>query len=539
MSKKFKAALYMRISYTDDKTKESESLSNQRMLIDNFLKDYPDIEVVSEKLDDGYTGLLFDRPAFKEMMTEIFEEKINCVIVKDLSRLGREYIETGNYLRNIFPEYGVRFIAITDGIDTLKDSDLGGKLDVTLKTIMNDAYSRDISKKTRSALKMKRKNGEYIGSSPVYGYIKTEENKNQLTVDPYASEIVKDIFKWKKEGLSAYRIADKLNKLGVLSPVEYKKNRGIPYAQSKFGNGNTALWSATTVIRILKDVVYTGTLIQGKETTFSYKLKNRKAKPKEEWAITYDAHKEIINREDFDLVQKIMSIDTRTAPTEESVYLFSGVLICGCCGNRLTRKTVPYKDKKYFYYYCPTGKKNGCVDSRMVKEDELTSCILDSLKSYIDNVISLDELIESAAERKINQNLIEKIGTQIADVESQIAKITSYKTSLFESLVNGIVTKAEHKDMKSGYDKELSRLKNAKDMLLKELSDVKENTSEKVKWREHFKRFEDMTQLDRIAVVQLIHSITVNCKNDLLIHFRYSSEYENAFNFINNQRKAV
>lgn len=539
MSKKFKAALYMRISYTDDKSKESESLSNQRMLIENFLKSYPDIEVVSEKLDDGYTGLLFDRPAFKEMMADIFEEKINCVIVKDLSRLGREYIETGNYLRNIFPEYGVRFIAITDGIDTLKDKDLGGKLDVTLKTIMNDAYSRDISKKTRSALRMKRQNGEYIGASPVYGYLKTEENKNQLTVDPYASEIVKDIFKWKKEGMSAYRIADKLNSLAILSPSEYKKNRGIPFAKGIFGSGNTALWSATTVIRILNDIVYTGTLVQGKETTFSYKLKNRKNKPKEEWVITHDAHEPIIKREDFDLVQKIMSIDTRTAPTEKSVYLFSGILICGCCGNRMTRKTVPYKDKKYYYYYCPTGKKNGCTDSCMIKEDDLIGCISDSVKSYIDNVISLDELIESAAEKKINQNIMAKISTQIADVESQIAKITAYKTSLFESLVNGIVTKAEHKDMKSGYDVEISRLKSAKDTLLKDLSDVKENTSEKIKWREHFKRFEYMTILDRIAVVQLIHSITVNSKSDLSIHFRYSSEYENALNFVNTQRKAV
>lgn len=539
MSKKFKAALYMRISYTDDKSKESESLSNQRMLIENFLKSYPDIEVVSEKLDDGYTGLLFDRPAFKEMMADIFEEKINCVIVKDLSRLGREYIETGNYLRNIFPEYGVRFIAITDGIDTLKDKDLGGKLDVTLKTIMNDAYSRDISKKTRSALRMKRQNGEYIGASPVYGYLKTEENKNQLTIDPYASEIVKDIFRWKKEGMSAYRIADKLNSLAILSPSEYKKNRGIPFAKGTFGSGNTALWSATTVIRILNDIVYTGTLVQGKETTFSYKLKNRKNKPKEEWVITHDAHEPIIKREDFDLVQKIMSIDTRTAPSEKSVYLFSGILICGCCGNRMTRKTVPYKDKKYYYYYCPTGKKNGCTDSRMIKEDDLIGCISDSVKSYIDNVISLDELIESAAEKKINQSIMAKISTQIADVESQIAKITAYKTSLFESLINGIVTKAEHKDMKSGYDAELSRLKSAKDTLLKDLSDVKENTSEKIKWREHFKRFENMAVLDRIAVVQLIHSITVNSKSDLSIHFRYSSEYENALNFVNTQREAV
>lgn len=180
MEKKYKAILYMRVSYTDDRTSESESLANQRRLMEDFLKGYPEIEVVSEKLDDGYTGLLFDRPAFKEMMQDVMDEKVNCIIVKDLSRLGREYIETGNYLRNIFPSYGVRFIAITDSIDTAKDKDLSGKLDVTLKTIMNDAYSRDISKKTRTALMTKRKNGDYIGACAIYGYVKSEENKNQL-----------------------------------------------------------------------------------------------------------------------------------------------------------------------------------------------------------------------------------------------------------------------------------------------------------------------------------------------------------------------
>lgn len=179
---KYKATAYIRLSYTDDHSSESDSVSNQRKLIENFVERNPDIEVVSEKIDDGYSGIIFDRPAFKEMMQDVTDGNINCVIVKDLSRLGREYIETGRYLRRVFPAYGVRFIAITDSIDTAHDS--GDDLTVSVKNIMNEAYCRDISIKTRSSLDVKRRNGDFVGAFPVYGYMKAEDNKNLLVPDP-------------------------------------------------------------------------------------------------------------------------------------------------------------------------------------------------------------------------------------------------------------------------------------------------------------------------------------------------------------------
>jgi DNA invertase Pin-like site-specific DNA recombinase len=214
---KYKAVMYLRISVTDGgsgERGESNSIGNQKKLIEDFVRSNPDIEIVSEKVDDGYSGVIFERPAFKEMMEDIQSGKVNCVIVKDLSRLGREYIETGRHLRYTFPAYGVRFIALNDGIDTEKeDSTSGDFLTVSLKNILNDSYCRDISVKTRSALAAKRKNGDYVGACPIYGYMKSEENKNQLVIDEYAAEIVKDIFKLKLSGFSAARIADELNKL--------------------------------------------------------------------------------------------------------------------------------------------------------------------------------------------------------------------------------------------------------------------------------------------------------------------------------------
>ena len=324
---KYKATAYIRLSYTDDHSSESDSVSNQRKLIENFVERNPDIEVVSEKIDDGYSGIIFDRPAFKEMMQDVTDGNINCVIVKDLSRLGREYIETGRYLRRVFPAYGVRFIAITDSIDTAHDS--GDDLTVSVKNIMNEAYCRDISIKTRSSLDVKRRNGDFVGAFPVYGYMKAEDNKNLLVPDPYAARVVCDIFRMRLEGASASKIASELNRLGILSPLAYKKNNGLPYAKKGYADKADCKWSATTIIRILQDETYTGTLVQGKQGTPHYKIKQMEQRPASEWVRVPDAHKALIARQDFELVQRIKGLDTRTSPNEDTVYLFSGILICG------------------------------------------------------------------------------------------------------------------------------------------------------------------------------------------------------------------
>lgn len=247
----YKAAKYIRLSYTDDKSNESDSVGNQRKLIEEFASHHPEIELVSERVDDGYSGVIFDRPAFKEMMDDIMEGKINCVIVKDLSRLGREYIETGRYMRRVFPAYGVRFIAINDNIDTINES-AGDDLTVSVKNIMNEAYARDISLKTRSSLETKRKNGDFVGAFTVYGYRKSEENHNLLVVDEYAAQVVRSIFRMRLEGFSPYAIANELNRLGTLSPLAYKKMNGLPCARNGYTDRKDCRWSSTTIVRILQ-----------------------------------------------------------------------------------------------------------------------------------------------------------------------------------------------------------------------------------------------------------------------------------------------
>ena len=524
---KFQATAYLRLSYTENHENESDSIANQKKLIEDYVKGHPDIELVSEKVDDGYSGILFDRPAFQEMMQDIMEGRVNCVIVKDLSRLGREYIETGRYLRRIFPAYGVRFIAINDNIDTAHEH-AGDDLNISMKNLINDAYCHDISVKTRSALEVKRKKGDYVGACPVYGYRKSVENRNQLVVDEYAARVVRDIFRAKIDRRSAKRIADELNALGVLSPLAYKISRGLPHPKGGFADRPDAKWSATTVIRILQDEIYTGTLVQGRQGTYNHKLRNVIQKPDEEWIRVENAHEAIIRKRDFDLVQHIMGLDTRTAPEGEKVYLFSGLLVCGCCGARMTRKTNTVGGKKYIYYHCPTGKKHGCTHPVMLREDDLIQCVLASVQAHIKNVVSVDELLNSISEETINRELVAGCKAQIAENRAQLEQIGVFKAGLYENFVKGMLDKAEYKSLRDGYTERMEELRSAINQLRQEIERVTDRTSERQKWAQQFREFSNMTELDRRAVVTLIQSIRIISKTELKITFRYQMEYEAA-----------
>ncbi|MGM9652197.1 MAG: recombinase family protein [Eubacteriales bacterium] len=528
---KYKATAYIRLSYTDDRSSESDSVSNQRKLIENFVEHNPDIEIVSEKIDDGYSGIIFDRPAFKEMMQDVSDGNINCVIVKDLSRLGREYIETGRYLRRVFPAYGVRFIAITDNIDTAHENS-SDDLAVSVKNIMNEAYCRDISIKTRTSLDVKRRNGDFVGAFTVYGYIKSEENKNQLVPDPYASRVVKDIFRMRLEGASALRIANELNRLGILSPLAYKRNNGLPYAKKGYTDKADCKWSATTIIRILQDETYVGTLVQGKQGTPHYKIKQTEQRPTSEWVRVQDAHEPLIDRQDFELVQRIKSLDTRTAPKENTVHLFSGILVCGCCSSRMTRKTNHAGGKEYHYYYCPTGKKKGCTHPVMLKESSLIACVQDSLKAYIDNVASLETLLAGIDQASINKALAKEYSDHIADNERRLEKVLEYKAGLYETLIGGMLTKEEYTAYKAMYTKQAEEIRESIRLLEEKLTAVLENRSERNRWISQFTQFSTMETLDRKALIHMVQSIRVLDKNELAITFTYEDEYKKALQLI-------
>ena len=528
---KYKATKYIRLSYTDDRSAESDSVGNQRKLIDDFIARNPDIEVVSEHIDDGYSGTIFDRPAFKEMMQDVMNGTINCIIVKDLSRLGREYIETGRYLRRIFPSYGVRFIAITDGIDTAQDS-CADDLAVSVKNIMNEAYARDISVKTRAALNVKRRNGDFVGAFTVYGYMKAENDRNRLVPDPYASQVVKDIFRMRLEGCSAKRIAERLNELGILSPLAYRKNHGLPYAKNGYADRDECKWSATTIIRILRDEVYTGTLVQGKQGTPHFKIKAAELLPQSEWVRVPDAHQALITRQDFDLVQTIRGLDTRTAPEQNGVYLFSGLLICGCCGGRMTRKTNRAGGKEYHYYYCPTGREKGCAHPVMLKETTLIECVTALLKAHVSSIVSLEALLAGVDQESMNKALVAEYRSHIEENERSLATILEYKTRLYENLITGMITREEYTTYKAQYTHKADEIQDSLRILREKLADALENRSERNRWITNFTQFSELNTIDRKALIHTVKHIRVIGKKELVISFTFEDEYEKAIQLL-------
>lgn len=522
----YKAAEYYRLSYTDDKSIESDSIANQRKQLKAFIENHPDIESTSEWVDDGVSGILFDRPAFKQMMEEIENGKINCIIVKDLSRFGREYIETGHYLKRVLPAYGVRFIAINDNIDTLNESN--DDLILSVKSVMNDAYCRDISVKTRSALNNKRDNGEYVGACPVYGYKKSEENHNTLIVDEYPASVVRDIFRMKISGISALKIAETLNGLGILSPLEYKKDRGLPHPKGGFSDNDGAKWSPSTIIRILKDETYTGTLLQLRQGKVNYKVNKITSKPESEWKRAENAHEAIIELHDFDIAQRIMRLDTRTAPGENNVYLFSGILVCGCCGSQMTRKTVPYKNGKYYYYFCPTTKKRGCDGAVMLKEDILQEQVFECVKAQVSNVVSIAAILAGSDAQRAVSAIGKQYITQIADNERKIEHLAGIKATLYENLIIGLITKDDYKVLKQKYIADEARHRTAINVLQQQYENISSGKGERVQWMEHFKQHEGLTELDRRTVITLIQKICVIGKKELHISFNYESEFDKA-----------
>lgn len=259
-----------------------------------------------------------------------------------------------------------------------------------------------------------------------------------------------------------------------------------------------------------------------------FKLKEREDKPSSEWIRVEGTHEAIIQKHDFDLVQRLRRIDTRTSPKSDKVYLFSGILICGCCGCRMTRKTNRYKDKEYHYYYCPTGKKNGCTSSVMLKESDLIECVQDSLKGHIENVASLDALLSSISQERINRELAQEYAAQIRVNEKRVAQTEGFKAKLYENLVSGILTKEEFLSYKRKYNADIELFQKAIAEWNEKLTDVLENRSERNRWINHFMKFSTMEDIDRRAVMQLIRSIRVMGKDELHIEFNYQDEYQKA-----------
>lgn len=540
----YQVAIYLRLSKEDGdfslssrKKIESDSISNQRELIGNYLKEHPELEFAEEFCDDGYTGTNFERPDFIRMMEAVKNKKVNCIIVKDLSRFGREYIGAGNYIEKIFPQLGIRFIAINDHYDSASSNGQADSIILPFKNLINDSYSRDTSIKVRTHLDVKRRQGEFIASFAVYGYLKHPENKNQLIVDDYAAKVVQDIYRWKIEGLSPDKIAERLTDMGMASPMEYKKSKGIRYACA-FKTGKQANWSHVAVRRILQNEVYTGALVQGKRTTPNYKVKKSFYKDKSEWARVENTHEVIISRKEFDLVQQLMLEDTRISAESDTVYLYSGRIFCGDCGGAAVRKSVTTGGRKYAYYVCAANKADRKTCSKhSIREDALDAAVLATVQTHIKVILNMDQALQQIEALTWEKRELNKIEANVTIQRTVVDKNATLRMGIYEDLKDGIITKDEFLELKKEFTERIREAEIAIEQHERDKNSILSGFHDQQGWLAQFREYKNISELTRKVVVNLIEKINLFENQQIEVVFKQEDQFTNIMTFLGSQKE--
>ena len=503
---------------------ESNSIGNQRELIRAFIHEQQDIELYDIYVDDGFSGSNFDRPEFKRMISDIEAGKANCVIVKDLSRFGRDYIESGRYIQKIFPALGVRFIALTDHYDSFKADAGESGIVLPVKNFINDSYCRDISTKVKSQFEVKRKNGECIAPFALYGYKKADHNKNQLVVDEYAAEIVRKIFIWKMEGIAVSAIADKLNKLGILSPKEYKKFIGANY-KGGFSGAVRSMWSSATVKRILTNEMYLGHMVQGKTEKINYKLKKSIEKPEKDWIKVENTHEPIISEESFQIVQNLLKVDGRVSPSSEKNSLFTGILFCGDCREQMIRRVNRYKNTQRVYYICSTKNRGEGCTRHSVPEEELKQLVTEMVKKYANCFLQEKQMFEKALEMETNFESIVHYDTEIARLKEEQDKYYSLCSGLYEDLKEGVITKEEFERLHGEFKRKAGEFEEAQkkqELMIKELFKNGVISAARLKTMQDCSELKEM---DRHTLCSMVKEILVFENHRIEMEFYYTDQY--------------
>ena len=446
----WRAALYIRLS-VEFNGKKGDSLETQRQIMEAYIALCPDIEIAEVYTDNGTTGRTFERDAFQRMLADVEDGKIDCIVVKDLSRLGRNTIDTGYYIEKYFPIHGVRFIAVNDQFDSEDSENSGNHLIVPLKNMINEAYAADISKKVRAQQNQAMRDGEFVGARPPYGYKKDPANCHRLLVNEDTAPIVRQIFQWTLDGVPLNVIVKRLNEGGVMTPGYYHASCGLfSYDNKLAGSGK---WQTWTVGKILADEVYTGDMVQGKHTNVGHKQVVTKP---EDWIIVRDTHEPLVSREVFAKAQAIREQKgkTRAAKVPYTENILRGRVFCGCCGKNLHRQR---HQCGYYVYHCISNDRIGkgaCEAKVYVREPDLFSAIITIIRQKAEVVMG-EALRLKQCDGKIAAQKVQ-VDQEIAELGRQTQKNKAIRAGLYESCVKGILTRAEYLEMQEDYSRKIN-----------------------------------------------------------------------------------
>ena len=545
----FHVAVYIRLSKEDGDKAESDSIGNQRKLIADFLKGKEKLLLHDIYVDDGFSGTNFERPAFQRMMADIEAGKVNCVVVKDLSRFGRDYIDTGKYLERYFPDNDVRFISITDNIDSEKQS---YDMLLPIKNIFNEQYARDISKKIHASMQTKQKAGEFIGAFASYGYRKSEADKNKLVIDEYAAEVVRRIFALYIKGYGKIRIAGVLNEEGIVCPSEYKRLSGDNYRNSNRLE-STSYWTYSTINRILRNELYIGNMVQGRK--FQRMRSRARLRDREDWIVVPGTHEAIIDRDTWEKAQNLLGRRTRKLDFDADVSIFAGFLKCGDCGKSLVKKRgTPGHGEGIVNYYCGGYVHSGrkfCTPHG-TPHRTLEQIVREDLRTVIRNVGDLKKIVE-AQERKRVEGLaaengrsgvgaIQTVESGRSKMQAELERVRRLKKSVYEDYREGLISKEEFVTYREDYVKKEVLLEGQLEGLKEKVdkADCEHMTSVfETPWIRRLLELEDVERLDREIVVEMLHEIRVYENRRIVIVYNFSNELDDLFQDAYDEQEGV
>ena len=530
ISDTYRVAMYLRLSQDDEKydkdfKAESNSISNQRLQIQDYIDKNEEMELAGEYVDDGYSGINFERPAFKEMMEDVITGSINCIIVKDLSRFGRDYIDSGRYLQRVFPSLDIRFIALNDNYDSFTASETEKNLVIPFKNFINDNYCRDTSAKVRSVCKVKRKQGQFISNYAPYGYEKDEEDKHKIVIDKEVEYVVRKIFSMKLEGYSSYSIAKHLNDNGIPSPMEHKKAKGIRY-KTGFSTKAVAKWDTPAVNRILINEIYIGTLQQGKREKINYKLDKVVSKDKSDWIEIEDNHEAIIDPHDFEIVQKLLKCDIKAKTVGEKADLFSGLLFCKDCNAQMTKKVDKRGKTPTIYYICSSYNKGQDCSRHSIKQEELKRTVLEMIRHYIQCLGEYESVSEKIKEMEVSYELFQRVDKRQEYTKKSKAKFELLKSSLYQDLKEGIIAEEEFYDMREFYTNRIVESELILEKQSKEIARLYKKSLGNQNFLADIKKYQNIGTLERGLLVRLVDKIYVLEDKKIEIQFNYDETIE-------------
>ena len=528
--KKYRTAAYVRLSVEDSGKPGADTIEGQKNLLLHFIENEKSLSLYGLFCDNGRTGTDFERPEFEKLMEAVKHGEVDCIVVKDLSRFGRNYKETGNYLERIFPFLGVRFIAVNDGFDTLTAERCADGYLVPLKNLINEVYSKDISKKICSALSTKQKTGDFIGAWAPYGYRKCADNPHKLEPDEATAPVVRQIFQWRVDGMSVTRIAKKLNDSGIPSPSAYLYNTGV----CKTEKYNGAIWHIQAVKIILTRQVYIGHMVQGTKRQSFYENRRQYKKPQEEWVIVENTHEPIIDRDTFEKVQEITRQRNeeyfeklgRFSYLETTENILKGLIYCADCKRPLVRyKNVSHNKKLWYTFICQTHSNDiTSCPKKNIREDALIPMLMQAIQTQIELAADMDELVRRVNSSPKHRKRTADLQGRLDSAKKALKRYNNLYDSLYQNYVDKLMTEQEYITLKSRYRAEAEEAERLIEALTRQQAEESEHTPEN-RFLTAFGSFKGEDTLTKEMAQALIERVYVDGNSNIEIIFRYRDEY--------------